>query len=238
MHTARSLTVCQSRSIWGVCMSCTLPCHACPLPATHAPLATHTPPCGQNHRRLWKYNLAPTSLRAVMITKVTLVIYSSGQGRYSRISDVIVAWWDVEEETTSLWVRIKVQRVIIRQSILQCLCLICLWSTAATLLFHRHLRTTSNYSECRLVHSAGPSSPVVEREEECKVVRWGKRWLLKATTYIRGCCPHTGPSFRIRHWPWVAPAAHFQTNLPSELITVPPLPRSSHVRTFTYPENG
>ena len=23
------------------------------------------PPCGQNHRRLWKYNLAPTSLRAV-----------------------------------------------------------------------------------------------------------------------------------------------------------------------------
>ena len=25
------------------------------------------PPCGQNHRRLWKYNLAPTSLRAVKI---------------------------------------------------------------------------------------------------------------------------------------------------------------------------
>ena len=42
--------------------------HACPLATTHTPLATtHTPPgnhacpppCGQNHRRLWKYNLAP-----------------------------------------------------------------------------------------------------------------------------------------------------------------------------------
>ena len=67
------------------CHACPLPCmpplphmpscHTCPL-ITHAPLATH-PPChthppamhtppGQNHRRLWKYNLAPSSLRAVI----------------------------------------------------------------------------------------------------------------------------------------------------------------------------
>ena len=32
------------------------------------PGSRHPPPCGQNHRRLWKYNLAPTSLRAVNIT--------------------------------------------------------------------------------------------------------------------------------------------------------------------------
>ena len=54
------------------------PSHARPQPCT--PLATHVPPwpctpppamhatpCGQNHRRLWKYNLAPTSLRTVII---------------------------------------------------------------------------------------------------------------------------------------------------------------------------
>ena len=45
--------------------------HACPshqrrmTPCNNAcPLQPRTPP-GQNHRRLWKYNLAPTSLRAV-----------------------------------------------------------------------------------------------------------------------------------------------------------------------------
>ena len=40
------------------------PCHACPLP--HTPLYhACPPPCEQNHRRLWKHNLAVTSLRAV-----------------------------------------------------------------------------------------------------------------------------------------------------------------------------
>ena len=49
--------------------------HACPPNGNHAhpPATMHAPwqPCmppsprGQNHRRLWKYNLAPTSLRAV-----------------------------------------------------------------------------------------------------------------------------------------------------------------------------
>ena len=45
------------------------PWQPCTPPTTmHAPLATtHVPPCGQNHRRLWKYNLAPTSLRVVKI---------------------------------------------------------------------------------------------------------------------------------------------------------------------------
>ena len=39
-----------------------------PTPGNHAhPHGNHAcpPPGGQNHRRLWKYNLAPTSLRAV-----------------------------------------------------------------------------------------------------------------------------------------------------------------------------
>ena len=93
MRTARSLTVCCSHSICrgGACVSCMPPLPCMPPspamhpptmhkpPAMHAPLATHTPlamhaphacpppPCGQNHRCLWKYNLAPTSLRAVII---------------------------------------------------------------------------------------------------------------------------------------------------------------------------
>ena len=33
-------------------------------PSGSRPPRDQTPPCGQNHRRLWKYNLAPTSLRA------------------------------------------------------------------------------------------------------------------------------------------------------------------------------
>ena len=50
--------------------------HAHPLATTHAPIPPATmhapqqpctPPCGQNHRHLWKYNLAPTSLRAVIM---------------------------------------------------------------------------------------------------------------------------------------------------------------------------
>ena len=40
-----------------------------PPKATHPPATTLTPACGQNHRRLWKYNLAPTSLRAVIKQK-------------------------------------------------------------------------------------------------------------------------------------------------------------------------
>ena len=59
------------------------PGHACPPPCT--PPTTHTPwlctpprPCttpprGQNHGRLWKYNLAPTSLRAVKIQLIQLI---------------------------------------------------------------------------------------------------------------------------------------------------------------------
>ena len=39
-----------------------------PLPEQTPPSSRHPPPCGQNHRRLWKYNLAPTSLRAVKIS--------------------------------------------------------------------------------------------------------------------------------------------------------------------------
>ena len=40
------------------------PCHACP-PATHTPPPPCTTPCEQKDRRLWKYYLAATSLRAV-----------------------------------------------------------------------------------------------------------------------------------------------------------------------------
>ena len=40
--------------------------HMPPSATTHAPWQPCTPPYGQNHRRLWKYNLAPTSLQAVM----------------------------------------------------------------------------------------------------------------------------------------------------------------------------
>ena len=41
-----------------------------PPSSRHPPRSRH-PPCGQNHRCLWKYNLAPTSLRAVKIKKQT-----------------------------------------------------------------------------------------------------------------------------------------------------------------------
>ena len=37
-----------------------------PTPQRKPPRRRHPPPRGQNHRRLWKYNLAPTSLRAVI----------------------------------------------------------------------------------------------------------------------------------------------------------------------------
>ena len=45
-----------------------LSCHTCPLPCT--PPAMHAPhhaclPCEQNHRHLWKHNLAPTTLQMV-----------------------------------------------------------------------------------------------------------------------------------------------------------------------------
>ena len=36
-----------------------------PPPGSRSPQDQAHPPCDQNHRRLWKYNLAPTSLRAV-----------------------------------------------------------------------------------------------------------------------------------------------------------------------------
>ena len=45
------------------------PCHAHP-PATHAALPCMLLPLEQNHRRLWKHNLAATTLRAVNITGV------------------------------------------------------------------------------------------------------------------------------------------------------------------------
>ena len=49
---------------------CTPPCHACPPPPTkHAPLQC-MPPCHvQNHRHLWKHNLAATSFRPVKMSK-------------------------------------------------------------------------------------------------------------------------------------------------------------------------
>ena len=101
MRTARSLTVCRSCSICPGGLACHArppathaPHHTCPPatqaprpcmpPAMHAPhhthpLAMHTPPTmydpprGQNHGRLWKYNLAPTSLRAVKIQLIQLI---------------------------------------------------------------------------------------------------------------------------------------------------------------------
>ena len=40
-----------------------------PPPPDQAPPRDHAPsPCEQNHTRLWKYNLAPTSLRAVIMS--------------------------------------------------------------------------------------------------------------------------------------------------------------------------
>ena len=51
------------------------------------------PPCEQNHTRLWKYNLAPTSLRAVKI-----------QVRF-RWDSVPAMWSNSEMETTSVdWI--------------------------------------------------------------------------------------------------------------------------------------
>ena len=41
------------------------PLGAAPSPGADPP-GPGIPPCGQNHRCLWKYNLAPTSLRAVI----------------------------------------------------------------------------------------------------------------------------------------------------------------------------
>ena len=89
MCTAHSVTVCRSHSIClgGACMSPLTthvplphmpPGHAHP-PAMHAPghtcpPAMHTPPhTTPSHRRLWKYNLAPTSLRAVKKREVNYI---------------------------------------------------------------------------------------------------------------------------------------------------------------------
>ena len=60
------------------------PCHACP-PATHTPLprmmppAMHAPPPReQNHRCLWKHNLAATTLRTVIMSmeKISTILLS------------------------------------------------------------------------------------------------------------------------------------------------------------------
>ena len=118
MRTARSLTVCHSHSIClgggHACHACP-PCHAHP-PAMHAPHAMHTPPamftprlcmppppwprtrpghacapppCGQNHRRLWKYNLAPTSLRSV--TMIWIALQQSANSVCSDVKTSLVA---------------------------------------------------------------------------------------------------------------------------------------------------
>ena len=39
-----------------------------------APPGAAPPPCGQNHSCLWKYNLVPTSLRAVKIYTTVMLL--------------------------------------------------------------------------------------------------------------------------------------------------------------------
>ena len=51
--------------LWGGCV-CSWGCVA----SQHA--LKQTPPCGQNHRRLWKHYLGPTSLRPVIIWKTRM----------------------------------------------------------------------------------------------------------------------------------------------------------------------
>ena len=59
-------------------LPCMPPCHACPPPAMHAPC-----PCEQNHRHLWKHNLAATSLQAVKnCAEGTPIPSGTGNGYY------------------------------------------------------------------------------------------------------------------------------------------------------------
>ena len=44
------------------------------------------PPCEQNHRRLWKYNLAPTSLRAVNIDLIRQILFALHNWGKTRIA--------------------------------------------------------------------------------------------------------------------------------------------------------
>ena len=53
----------------------TPPCHSHP-PAMHAPTTRAPCPCEQNHRRLWKRNLAATTLRTENISLVIFFCYS------------------------------------------------------------------------------------------------------------------------------------------------------------------
>ena len=73
MHTTHLLTVSPNMYCTGggglslpggVCLA-SLSCHRRWYPSMH----WGRPSCELNHRRLWKYNLAPTSLRAVIINK-------------------------------------------------------------------------------------------------------------------------------------------------------------------------
>ena len=113
MRTARSLTVCRSRSIclggWGECVTHTPPPamhapHHAWTPVTHSPAmhttpATHAPPPrGQNHRRLWKCNLAPTSLRAVNMRLNYEVTFA---GRF--ICSILVMTHERSHYETTLW---------------------------------------------------------------------------------------------------------------------------------------
>ena len=84
MHSSRMRTACSSGRLGGSPPGTTPeqtpweqnppPDQAPPGPdprGADPPWEQAPPPCGQNHRRLWKYNLAPTSLRAVKISAFT-----------------------------------------------------------------------------------------------------------------------------------------------------------------------
>ena len=81
--------------------------HIHPLPSNHSCLpGNHAcPPCGQNQRCLWKYNLAPTLLRAVksgscqLLTK-TIILKLNMSRRSTRISP-LKSW---EEGRASIWI--------------------------------------------------------------------------------------------------------------------------------------
>ena len=97
----------------------------CMPPPSHAHAPTHAPPCGQNHRRLWQYNLAPTSLWAVKINYVWLIYIAADRLGYSRLLHCamqnISHWIDSDSDLYSLFLnRIGIQiwigtRVHLRQ---------------------------------------------------------------------------------------------------------------------------
>ena len=96
------------------------PCHACPLPCTppgtHAPCHAlphhtcpcHNLPCEQNHRCLWKHNLAATTLRTVITfhTFFTMFLDFINWMRgyiYGQITSLWIIWRLKSQQKVQQW---------------------------------------------------------------------------------------------------------------------------------------